>query len=312
MITPMGNDKRLERIDAATERLAAERPFLEPILRPCAAILKETARQVDMLVAARPPLNQNLALDPSRLCQGVSLLTGVDMHLLQDDLSSGFAAMAGVLARAFPGLSSALQPILESQLALKLDLALLSAALIEGDTAVFDETARGLGIDAAVLTLAVRCGLAPVLESVARTSAPLLGDLAWDKGTCPVCGSLPSVSFLSAAEDLGSEFLTGGGGRRLLHCSLCGHQWRIPRTHCPACANADHNRHMVYKDEGSPGERLDVCLNCRGYLPCLDLRETGDTSVPPELAAIAMVHLDAWAAEKGFHPLAATLWNQIQ
>ena len=79
---------------------------------------------------------------------------------------------------------------------------------------------------------------------------------------------------------------------------------------CPACENED-KRHLYYQPEEDHSERLDVCSHCNAYLPCIDLRESSNKYCL-DMAAVGMLHLDIWAREKGYHPLAWTPWNQIE
>ncbi len=293
-------------IDSAVETLIGMRPFLEPILRPLAAVCREKAGLVEMLV--REGGTCPVPVDASRLEQGATLCNGMNVHLLKEMLGRCFPPMLAVLDRSFARFGPGVPALLDSKGGP--DLAGLSGAFLDGDRAMFREAAGSMGIEEWGLDLAIRSGLSPVLGWVAASARSGLERIDWGHGYCPVCRSMPDVSFLTRAGELGSEFLVGGGGKRYLHCSLCGYEWTIPRTMCPACRNDDHGKRMFYQADGVDGERVDVCLECRGYLPCIDLRQTSATP-PMEIAAVGMVHLDVWAVENGYRPLAQTPWNAI-
>jgi len=232
----------------------------------------------------------------------------MNVFLLHEALRRCFPPMLDVLGRYFATLGPWVPRIADPNGGR--NLSALSGALLDGDHATFREAAGSIGADDWALDLAVRSGLAPALGWVAVSARPELAGIDWANGYCPVCRSMPDISYLTRAGDLGSEFLRGGGGKRYLHCSLCGYRWGIPRTMCPACRNDDHEKRMFYEADGVAGERVDVCLECQGYLPCIDLRRIPSTP-PMEIAAAGMIHLDVWAMENGYRPLAQTPWNHI-
>lgn len=110
-------------------------------------------------------------------------------------------------------------------------------------------------------------------------------------GLCPCCHSPADMSMLVDKE-----------GRRLLHCSLCGHRWRYARTACPYCGTDKADNIEMMFAEGRQEERAERCLTCDAYLLAVDTRTL---DVPPELAyyaTLGMGHLDALMQEEGAHP----------
>lgn len=303
-----GPGERERRMAEALENFAGKRPVLEPILRVFGNILMEKSRVVDRLAAGKPC---GLALDLSRLGKGVPLLAGVSFEPLREQLNVSFEAMLAVLRKAFGDLGEDLARLEVLHAEGELDLASLSRVYLETDHRMLDEAAQSLQVPDGILGIAVGIVLAPVLEVVALSFAEQVRQAGWRKGYCPVCGSMPSISFLGEGGGEASEFLTGGGGQKYLHCSICGCEWRTRRTMCPACESEDKDRRLYFQTPDDPAERVDVCTGCGAYLPCLDFRESG-ARPPMDIAALGMVHLDAWACEKGYHPLANTPWNQVR
>ncbi|MFZ3046346.1 MAG: formate dehydrogenase accessory protein FdhE [Desulfatirhabdiaceae bacterium] len=149
-----------------------------------------------------------------------------------------------------------------------------------------------------------------MLGSLASTMGMDMKAMAWSKGTCSVCGTLPSVSFLARPVDDPGGFLKNTGGQKFLHCGLCGHDWGFNRHICPVCDNMDKDLQIYMMALDQPGERVDICHKCGLYLTCVDMRER---EIMPHLdsATVGMMHLDIMAQQKGFLPMSDLPWNRI-
>jgi FdhE protein len=191
------------------------------------------------------------------------------------------------------------------------DAAMLAKCYLEGDRGSHDALSRTLGVSVAALEFVVDLMVSTVLAALEPMLAEKIRDIPWDKGYCPICGSLPNISYLAAPAGLSSEFLRGGGGQKYLHCSTCGHDWRIKRQFCPACGNDHKDMLLYYQVQDETVERVDVCRKCGLYLPCMDLREV-DAKPHLDMAAVGMVHLDAYAQQQGFSPMVWTIWNRLE
>lgn len=303
------SDKAERNIRSALEALIEKRPVLETILRPFAEIFTEQkllAKEMEQDLK-----RVHLDLDNSSLLQGVPLLSRFSFDELREYLNQSFPLMLTVAKRALPNLDADFTRLGFLHREGQLDLIKLSRAYVDGEISTLRNCAQAAKVSEGTLGLLLHTILAPVLDALAVSVRDRVDQAGWYKGYCPVCGSMPSMSYLSEAGDLESEFLKGGGGQRYLHCSLCGYEWRVKRNMCPACETEDKDLRLYFQVQKEHAERVDVCRNCGGYLPCLDLRETA--SMPPMgIAAIGMLHLDIWATEKGYHPLAQTPWNFIQ
>lgn len=141
---------------------------------------------------------------------------------------------------------------------------------------------------AAMLAMLLGGVVAQRFERAARgTDLP-----SWSKGHCPVCGSSPHGSLLKEKE-----------GRRFLHCSLCGHQWRYSRTACPACDQEAGDKLSLFFLEDTPDERAEACDICKHYLLSLDTRNLSAVELPLELHFMCMAPLDLLMQEKGYSPV---------
>jgi FdhE protein len=170
--------------------------------------------------------------------------------------------------------------------------------LARGSGSEAEATAADLGVSSRSLQFILSQIVKPLVARKAEALHALIAGLGWHRGYCPVCGSMPEISF------------TKEEGQRWLRCALCSHSWRFARLSCPFCENEDQGKLSIYYIDGRKEERAEVCEKCGRYVVGIDLRGQIDESVL-DVAAIGMVHLDMLAQEKGLLPAAACAWNVI-
>jgi FdhE protein len=283
--------------------------MLENLLRPFAALFIEKAR---LAVALKAELNPaQLPISPKRLSEGVPILTGISFDSLKPALDRAFAALVPVLKKSFPALAFDLDCIEAAQRNASLELSRLAETYWENRLEGLRETPLLPEADQGSVAFVVNLVISAVLQSLAPSVADWVSDLQWDRGYCPVCGSLPSISYLSKPQCSSSEFLVGGGGQRYLHCTICGQDWRVRRHLCAACERDDTDEHMYFHVPDTVGERVDICRLCGHYLPCIDLRDL-DALPHLDTMSVGLVHLDMLAQEKGFSPMVRTPWNTFE
>ncbi len=151
--------------------------------------------------------------------------------------------------------------------------------------------AEALGLDAGLAATALRLVLFPVLSHVQQQLAPLRERLAWNRGSCPTCGSWPLLGEFRGLEQT-----------RFLRCGLCAAAWEFARLRCPCCDTRDHEQLGYLQIEGEEGKyRAAICKACRGYVKMVATLAL--LSGPQLLVAdVATLHLDLIAAEQGFLP----------
>lgn len=105
------------------------------------------------------------------------------------------------------------------------------------------------------------------------------------EGSCPFCSSSARVGFDSES------------GRTLV-CSLCAHQWQVPRVRCPFCGNRDHTTLGYFESEEINGVRVYYCLECKHYIKVIDtrIRDVSDA----ETGDVLTLALDERARQEGF------------
>jgi FdhE protein len=170
-------------------------------------------------------------------------------------------------------------------------------ALVNGQEKKVDDIATTLETSTLILKFILDQLMKPFLEKRIKGLEPLIQNLSWHKGYCPLCGSFPELSFLKGVE-----------GQRWLRCALCGHEWRFMRTKCPFCENDDHGKMELYFVEDRDHERAELCYACKRYILSIDTRRCAE-EVVTEVAAIGMLYLDVLTQGKGFLPVAVCAWN---
>ena len=166
----------------------------------------------------------------------------------------------------------------------------LFSGLLNGNEALFENTANELEIEKPVLGFFTYNSLKPSLCACADQLAVYLNqNEPWLQGYCPICGNAPILSIL---ED---------EGRRKLVCSFCWHLWSAKRVHCPYCDSSQHKDLHYFYSEEEKDTRVDLCDNCKKYIKTLDTRKLERLTYPP-LEQISTIHLDIKAQEMGFKP----------
>jgi FdhE protein len=297
-------------VEEEIQRLVAvileKRPQMEGLVKPFAALFTEKARLAADLKDKLDPTQ--FPATGKRLSEGVPILSGISFCFLKPALDFAFTALVPAVKAWFPAIVPALDRIELEQRNATLDLSLLAEEYLGGGHEGFRETPPATEVDRHGLGFIVHLALSTVLQSMAPSMVAQSGEIHWNRGYCPVCGSLPCISYLSKSQNASSEFLVGGGGQRYLHCAVCGHDWHVRRHLCAACEKDDSDQHIYFHVADAIGERVDVCSHCAHYLPCIDLREA-DVTPHIDTMAVGLAHLDMLAQEKGFDPMVRTPWN---
>lgn len=138
-----------------------------------------------------------------------------------------------------------------------------------------------------------------ILEQRADELTKALGSFDWEKGYCPVCGDFPSIALIEEE-----------GGKRFLHCSSCGYDWRFTRVICPYCEFEGQQGMDYYYIENKTQESAFTCEKCKKYLVTL-YRAGHLLARDMDVCAIALVHLDMIMQEKGYEPMTVCPWNSL-
>ena len=293
--------------------IAARRPVLEPVLHAFSPLLEARAALLEKL---SPLVRESGFLLPqweqSKAKQGVPLLAGVSLSRL----APAFREAARVLLpliEALPGMAEYTSDLDGAFLQDETFCTHAVEALIAGNESGLESLTRQTGLAGPVLLFALETIAGPVLHVAAGEKTPWdTHPAAWTQGFCPVCGSYPSIAYMDRRVfDEKNPFLAGGGGKKHLHCGICGTDWYFRRGACPACGKeGSGTMELLRETSGNKGERVDWCTACKTYCPAVDLRER-DTTPDMDAMALGMMHLDIVASGKGLQPLKPSFWNQF-
>jgi FdhE protein len=282
------------KVAAALRKKEDENDHLKNVLQAFGKLRIEQARWKALL----PVRNGSdiTLLDPEKFSEGVPLADRERLICLGDLWRTAAERLIPPMAEGFPKVSRELARLETAIRNSTFHPDLFLGAHFGGR----DEEARGiaaeLGLEVEFVLFALHQMAKPVVENCAASILPMVGELAWNRGYCPICGSFPEMSLLREKE-----------GQRWLLCSFCGTTWRFSRTSCPFCDTQGPEHRERFFVEGREHEAAEVCHKCGKYLTSIDLRNMADQIVQ-EIMDISLMHLDVVALQKGFLPMKGIGW----
>lgn len=294
-------------VDSTLESIRKRVPAYVELADKFGPLFSEKARLRDELMEKGISVP---SIDQSRIAAGVAVLVDEDLSLYAEVMRDVAAELLPTLSEVL-NLDDASLEVLRDYLDDPENISGLAHARIEGNWKHFESTSVQLGIEQPITLYISETVFSPVLCAIVDSLGESLTSLPWDHGYCPVCGSSPSISHLSPKEVTDLDQLVGGGGKKYLHCSLCGHDWRFKRNACAACGNDDNDTREVFYLDDVKYERIEACHKCGKYMLNIDMRECEPN---PHLDAVqlGLIHLDILAHQKDLTPISQTLWNTIE
>lgn len=276
-------DRALEQNPQSAELLKAFRPVI--------TLQRKLAESLTL-----PALDYS-AIDPERLRAGVPVNRQIDLFSGEEDLKEVALALADAVVEGLPSLAGDMHHLSEWIVAGKIRPAdFLKTAANGEDGAALKHPDASPSNASFLMSLVARV----VLETRAKEVAKVLEGYAWEKGYCPVCGSFPSIALIEEQ-----------GGKRFLHCSACGRDWRYTRVICPCCEKEAPSGMEYYYVEDKTQESAFVCDQCKKYLVTL-YRAGRLLARDMDVSAISLVHLDMILQDKGYEPMAVCVWNTLR
>lgn len=238
-------------------------------------------------------------IDKAKLKAGVPVSRQINLFLPEESLKEIAIKLAPAVTEGMPQLAENIERIIGLIQKGKINPADYFKAPAEGENDIASGWAENLKVSSSNALFLMALVSRVVLEQKAIEIKAALGEIEWDKGYCPICGSLPSIALIEEK-----------GGRRFLHCSSCGHDWRFTRVICPACESESPEGMDYFYIENKVHEAAFICDKCKKYL--VTLYRVGDLLARDmDVSAISLIHLDMIMQKKGYEPMATCLWNVL-
>jgi len=272
----------LEDIDTKVKAIAARNPIYAEISQWVGDLLSATVE------ASKDFSLSDLKLEfdplPEAWYQGKSLVNPEELALDWEAVSALYKRLVELVGKREDGRRQK-EGLLKAIEEMENGTPVVMKAALASNYEAIEASGKAFSIDSPVLVLLLRLSLRPSLLIIAQAVLDHLDLSPWNFGHCPVCGSAPRLADLS-----------GEGGKRRLHCSLCETAWPYPRLRCPFCENDNREDLSYLRAENEEGFRVDLCGRCNNYLKTIDLREIPGPIILP-LDDVATWHLDIIAGK---------------
>lgn len=244
-----------------------------------------------------PETDDRFKPDPVRFSQGESVLNGKMPVFDKSDYLNAAENLLPAMENGFPKIARNIQTVKQAIESNQLSHEIFVPILLGGEDEKLREISNELMLEPQLLRFIIGQIAKPLLEKQADALKPLIQELQWHKGYCPICGSYPELSFLQ-----------GNAGERWLRCAVCAHEWRFMRSMCPVCETDKADEMELVFSEEHPYQRAELCHSCKKYLIAFDLRKYPQAIVF-DVERIGALYLDVAAQERGYFPIAVTAWN---
>lgn len=135
-------------------------------------------------------------------------------------------------------------------------------SFIKEDESNFEIIEEKHQINKEILGFLVFNSLKPSITAFSEKISEYLKDVEWEKGYCPICGSMPELSVFEK------------DGKRFLICGFCSHKWASKRIYCPFCENINHDTLQYFSIDDEEEYRVDACDNCKCYIKTINIEQT--------------------------------------
>ena len=283
---------QLERFNERIQQIKKKRPGYGNILDFYQSIKEEQEKAKTSLTITSIQLKKEWKKLLSQ--EGFSLIQKEDFSLDIESSLRLFETLCQVGRDANPHMAAQIKKIKEAIHDKRIDLKKwLTGGLKEQ---WMEERVEELGLDKNVFLFLIQASIKPSIETGVEQLRVELDRETWLKGSCPLCGSLPTLSLLKEA-----------AGKRYLLCSYCGYQWRMDRISCPFCQNKDQGSLRYFFGEGEETHRIELCDKCHQYIKTIDTRNLEASD--PVLEDLATLHLDILASQKGYRKPVPNPWT---
>jgi FdhE protein len=237
-------------------------------------------------------------IDKEKLRAGVPVSRQIKLFLPEDSLKEIAILMATAVKEGMPQLTENIDMISGLIQEDKLKPADYFKAFMDDNKAA-DDWGKNLKTSPSNASFLMSLVSRVALEQRAKEITAALGAFDWEKGCCPICGSFPSIALIEEE-----------GGKRFLHCSSCGQDWRFTRVSCPYCEKEELKGMDYFYIENKTQESAFVCDKCKKYLVTI-YRAGKVFARDMDISAISLIHMDIIMQGKGYEPMTACVWNVL-
>lgn len=284
-------------MDQIIDRAVEQNPHASELLKAFGPIITRQ-RQLAANIAL-PKLGCSF-VDREKLRAGVSVIQQINLFSPDDPLKEIALSLISAMKEGMPKLTGELDRLSDLIQKDKIHLAEYFETHSGDENQTMARWGNDLKISPSNASFLLSLIERVLLERRAKEATAALGEFAWEKGYCPVCGEFPSIALIEEE-----------GGARFLHCSSCGQEWRYTRVICPYCEKEAQQAMDYFYVENKTQESAFVCDQCKKYL--VTLYRAGRLHVRDmDISAIALVHMDMIMQDKGYEPMTACPWNILK
>ena len=283
-------------MDQIIDRAMEQNPQSSELLKAFGPIV---VRQRQLASCLTLPKLDYSSIDKEKLRAGISVISQISLFSPDDPLAEIALSLSVAVKEGMSTLAIELDRLSDLIEKGKLRLADYFEAHPGNENKAMDGRVNDLKIAPSNASFLLSLVARVLLERRAKEITEALGEFAWEKGYCPICGEFPSIALIEEE-----------GGKRFLHCSSCGQDWRFTRVVCPYCENEAQQGMDYFYIENKTQESAFVCDKCKKYL--VTLYRAGNLHARDlDISAISLVHLDMIMQGKGYAPMTSCTWNVL-
>ena len=293
----MSSNAETSVMDQIIDRAIEQNPHSSELLKAFGPIIARQRQLTDSI--ALPKLDYS-SIDKEKLKAGVPVIQQINLFSPADPLKEIALSLISVVKEGMPMLAAELDRLSDLISKGKLRLADYFESHASDQNKSMESWENNLKISPSNASFLLSLIARVLLERRAKEATAALGEFSWEKGYCPICGEFPSIALIEEE-----------GGKRFLHCSSCGQDWRFTRVVCPFCEKEAQQEMDYFYVETKTQESAFVCDKCKKYLVTL-YRAGRLHARDMDISAISLVHLDMIIQEKGYEPMVACAWNVLK
>ncbi|MEN6431985.1 MAG: formate dehydrogenase accessory protein FdhE [Smithella sp.] len=289
--------KKKSALEQIINRAIEQNPQIKDILKSFEPII---VKQNYLMASAIFPKSNYSSIDKEKLKAGVPVCRQINLFLPDDPFKEIVSSLGKAIKAGLPALDEDINRILDLIRKGKINLKDYCLPYPDCDSKLIDRWVEKVKVEREPLVFLINITARVILEARAKEIMADIGPFDWEKGYCPICGDFPSIALIEEE-----------GGKRFLHCSTCGQDWRFTRVTCPYCEKETRKDMEYFYVENKTQEAAFVCDKCKKYLVTL-YRAGKLFERDMDVSAMSLIHMDMLMQDKGYTPMTACVWNVLK